>query len=688
MATLNTLRTKGGVFLAVIIGISLLAFLLGDLSSSGGALFNSSKMKVGEIDGTKISYQEYLSQIEEVTTVQEILSNTDVTGEQQTEAVRNQAWEQIIRNIVFDESLEDLGLLVSDQEALDMVNGEFISPLVSSLFVDRTGAFNKEQMRNFVANLDMDETGRSRFFWNYLEKEMAQERAMTKYTSLLTQGMFTNNLEVESNLANNKFTNNIRYVNQPLNAVADSLITVTDKEIRDYYDTHKEQYKQAETRNIEYVVYEAVPSDEDYANAKKEIETLAAEFKATEDVKQFVSLNSETPFNSTYLKKSELPDTLQNFAFNAKKEDMAGPIFENDTYMLARVTDVKELPDTMGARQILLPTTSTKIADSLVNVLKEKKSTFEELVAEYSLDKETPGGDMGRFNPGRMINEAFSNALQNAKVGEIITVPSPYGLHIIEITYRGELYPKAQLGIISYKVEPSETTQQIAFSQASTFAAKLNDGKTSFADAANEAGSAVRFAQISAGDTNVEGLNRSKEIVRWAFEAKEGDASNVISIDDANIVVKLVATTAHGYAPLDRVKAEIRSEILMAKKQEYLKAQVAQATSLDEIAEKDNITPKEAENINFSSYYIPELGVAPEVIGAISASSSGTLSKPVGTRYGVVWFEITNQEATEPNSVEQERVVLQTNSLTAIQARIYNAVLQNADIKDNRVKFF
>ena len=688
MATLNTLRTKGGVFLAVIIGISLLAFLLGDLSSSGGALFNSSKMRVGEIDGTKISYQEYLNQVEEVTTVQEIISNTDVTGEQQTEALRNQAWEQIIRNVVFDESLEDLGLLVSDQEALDMVNGEFISPLVSSLFVDRTGAFDKEQMRNFVTNMDMDETGRSRFFWNYLEKEMAQERAMAKYTTLLTQGMFTNSLEVETNLANNKFSNNIRYVNQPLNTVADSLITVTDKEIRDYYDLHKEQYKQAETRNIEYVVYEAVPSDDDYADAKKEIETLAAEFKATEDVKQFVSLNSETPFNSTYLKKSELPDTLRNFAFSAKKEDMAGPIFENDTYMLARVTDVKELPDTMGARQILLPTTGTKLADSLVNVLKEKKSTFEELVSEYSLDRETPGGDMGRFNPGRMINEAFSNALQDAKVGEIITVPSPYGLHIIEITYRGELYPKAQLGIIRYKVEPSETTQQIAFGQASAFAAKLNDKKTSFAEAANEAGSAVRFAQISAGDTNVEGLNRSKEIVRWAFEAKEGDASNVISIDDANIVVRLVATTAHGYTPLDRVKAEIRSEILMVKKQDYIKAQAAQATSLDEIAEKDQSTPKEAESISFSSYYIPELGVAPEVIGAVSATSTGVLSKPVGTRYGVVWFEITSQEATESNSVEQERVVLQTNSLTAIQARIYNAVLQNADIKDNRVKFF
>ncbi len=688
MATLNTLRTKGGIFLAVIIGISLLAFLLGDLSSSGGVLLNSSKMNVGEIDGTKISYQEYLNQIEEVTTVQEIVSNSDLSGEQQTEALRNQAWEQIIRDVVFDNSLENLGLLVSDQEAIDMVNGEFISTLVSSIFVDRTGAFNKEQMKNFVSNLDMDETGRSRFFWNYLEKEMAQQRAMAKYISLLTQGMFTNNLEVETNLANNKFTNNIRFVNYPLNTVADSLITVTDKEIRDYYDSHKEQYKQVETRNIEYVVYEAVPSEEDYENARKEIETIAAEFKATEDVKQFVALNSETPFNGTYLKKSELPDTLKNFAFNAKPEDMAGPIFENDSYTLARVTDIKELPDTIGARQILLSATDSKLADSLVNVLKEKKTSFEELVANYSLDKETPGGDMGRFNPSRMINEEFSNALLNAKQGEIITVPSPYGLHLIEITYRGELFPKVQLGVITYKVEPSETTQQVSFGQASAFAAKLNSDKASFADAANEAGSSVRFAQIKAGDTNVEGINQSKEIVRWAFEAEDGDVSNVISIDNTNIVAKLVATTEHGYTPWNRVKAEIQNEILIRKKQEYIKTQTAQLTSLDEIAAKDNLTSKEAESINFNSYYIPELGVVPEVIGAITATTTGTLSKPIGTNYGVVWFEITSQEETDLNSPEQEQVVLQTNSLTAIQNRIYNAVLQNANIKDYRVKFF
>ena len=58
MATLNTLRTRGGVIVSIVIGIALLAFLLGDLSSAGN-MMNARKMRVGEIDGNKIGYLEY-----------------------------------------------------------------------------------------------------------------------------------------------------------------------------------------------------------------------------------------------------------------------------------------------------------------------------------------------------------------------------------------------------------------------------------------------------------------------------------------------------------------------------------------------------------------------------------------------------------------------------------------------------
>ncbi|MDE6183714.1 MAG: SurA N-terminal domain-containing protein, partial [Rikenellaceae bacterium] len=154
MATLNTLRTKGGVILAVIIGISLLAFLLGDLANSGGVLLGSSKMNVGQINGQTVTYQEYLAQVERITRAQQIATGTENLSEQQRQQVRNAAWESIARQLSFNESLENLGLIVTDDELTDMVTGQWVSPIVSSIFRDpQTGVFDPGMLSDYVAHL-------------------------------------------------------------------------------------------------------------------------------------------------------------------------------------------------------------------------------------------------------------------------------------------------------------------------------------------------------------------------------------------------------------------------------------------------------------------------------------------------------------------------------------------------------
>ena len=189
MATLNTLRTKGGAVLAVVIGVSLLAFLLGDLAGSGGILFNSSKMNVGRINGETVTYQEYLNRIERITRSQQIATGNENLNDEQTRQVRNAAWESIARELSFGPSLENLGLVVGPEELTDMATGEWISPVISSIFVNpQSGRFDPEMLNAYVSNLDADPTGNSRFFWKYIENEMSNERAMSKYMSLVAGG--------------------------------------------------------------------------------------------------------------------------------------------------------------------------------------------------------------------------------------------------------------------------------------------------------------------------------------------------------------------------------------------------------------------------------------------------------------------------------------------------------------------
>lgn len=692
MAALNTLRTKGGVLLAVVIGISLLAFLLGDLATSGGTLFNSARMSVGEINGEKVSYQEYLSKIEQLNLVQQIITGNDALTEEQSQAVRATAWEQLMRGLSFDESLENLGLTVSDQESIDMVEGEFVSPIITSLFTNpQDGMFDKNLMRNYIATLDDDASGRKRFFWNYIESEMLEDRAMSKYMALVEQGIFVNDLEVEQGVAANDNYYNVKFVAKPLSSVPDSLIKVSDADMRSYYDKHRRLFKQTDSREINYVVFDALPSDKDYEDAAAYVKTLAEELKATEDIQQYVKLNSQMPFNAVYLKASELPEGLRDFAFKSSPDSVYGPVLENDVYTIARVIDVKQYPDTVGARQILLSPTDTKLADSLYNVLSKNTADFAALANQYSVDKQSAGGDLGKLTPaliGTPELADFTKALLETKQGEVVKVTTPYGIHIVEVTYRGPLFPKALVGTVIYSVDPSDETQQIAFSKAAKFTDAVSGKNADFDKVVNEEGISKRVARLRAGDNAISGINQSQEVVRWAFNAKEGDVSDVISIGESNLVAKVIDVREHGEIPFDKVKEDIRPEVLREKKIEYVANEMSGASSLDELAGKLGTEVKEAAEINFNSFYVPEMGVAPRVIGAITALPENTLSKPIAGGVDVVVTEVVGKENRNETDAAQERVVLQTNAETEVVGRVYNAVFGLADIKDTRIKFF
>lgn len=689
MATLNTLRTKGGVVVAIVIGISLLAFLLGDLATSGGALMGSSQMNVGEINGKTITYQDYLNKVEQLTSVQQIATGRESLDEEQTTAIRANAWEQITRENAFNGSLVDLGLLISDDEALDMADGEFVSPIVSQLFQNpETGLFDQNEVRRYVTTLDEDATGRKRFFWNYIESEMTNERSMSKYMALVQNAVFTNNIEIENAVKAANTTYSFSYTGKSLSTIADSLVKVSEADYKKYYDTHKNLFKQLESREIEYVVFESLPSADDYATADKAVQTLATEFAATEDVEQFVSLNSQSKFDPSYYSANELPEGLKDFAFTASNTSMYGPILESDKYTMARVIDVKDMPDTVAVRQIILASTDTKLADSILQVLKSKPSEFDVLLAQYSLDKQTPGGDLGRINPRQLGNLAeVADKLYNSKQGEVFIAKSPYGIHVMENTYRGPLSKKAKVGVVEYGVEASERTIQDAFNKATTFVNSAKGKNGDFDKAVEESALSKRVARLRAGDNAVSGINQSHEIVRWAFGAKTGAVSDVISIGESNIVVRVANSQEHGYAKLENIKKDILPEIQRQKKIELLSAEFS-GSSLSDVSSKLGTDIKDVSDINFNAFFIPELGIAQRAIGLASTVAENTLSKPIEAGNDVIVMSVTGRTTVDETNFETQKVVTETAEQTDVFGRVYNAVFNMADIKDSRIKFF
>ena len=282
MATLNTLRTRGGIIVSIVIGLALIAFLLGDLLSSGTGLMNARKMKVGEIDGTTIGYIEYTNRADLLTSVAQAMSGKDALTAEEQDQTRNLAWESMIMKYAYQPGFEELGLMAGEGEQVDMVSGVYISPIIGGTFVNRNGVFDPAMLKNFIDNVDADQSGRAAMMWNYMKEQMVDQRVMSKYVTLITKGLFVNDLEVELGLEAANHTYDARFVMQEYRTIPDSTVTVSDSEIRSYYKSHKNMFKQIASRDIEYVMFDMLPSKEDYAEAEKYINELAAEFAASE----------------------------------------------------------------------------------------------------------------------------------------------------------------------------------------------------------------------------------------------------------------------------------------------------------------------------------------------------------------------------------------------------------------------
>ena len=684
MATLNTLRTRGGVIVSIVIGIALLAFLLGDLSSAGN-MMNARKMRVGEIDGNKIGYLEYTEQVDYLTGIQQTMTGKDALSSEEQMQVQNFAWDNLLNKYVLAPGFEDAGILVSENEQVDMVDGNYISPVITGTFVNpNTGVYDPAMLRNFVSNMDQDPTGKAGMIWNYMKNQMVKQRLFTKYVGLVSKGIYVTDLEVEQGVNNANSLSNIAYILKEYSQIPDSTVTVPESDVRKYYKEHERMFRQSASRDIEYVVFDVLPSQDDYAAVEKTVNEMAAEFAAAENPFQFATLNSQIPPVKRYLTENQLPAPLAGYAFGPDSKQMYGPVLDNDVYTMARVADVKMLPDSIGARHILLPADKKAQADSILTALKGGAS-FAELSEKYSIDPQ--GGDLGVFSPDQMVEE-FSQAALDTKQGDFFETTTRFGIHIGQVTSKSKPVKKVQLAVITDKVEPSEATQQAVYGKVSQFIAAANGSAENFAKAVSDNALSKRVARIHNTERNISGMDNSREIVRWAFNAEQGDVSPVTEVDGNYVVALLTGVSEDGIAPLTAVSQNIATILRQQIKGKMLSDSLSGGTSLQAVATKVGAEVKEAGDVDFNSFYVNGVGVEPALIGAVSAVQPGALSKPVVGMAGVYLFDVTGRQNTDNVTSESERARLESMGLSYLSERVSQVLVEAANVKDNRVKFF
>lgn len=688
MASLQTLRNKGGVIVAIVIGIALLAFVMGDLVTSGSTLFGASQNNVGEIDGTSISNQQYANQINYLTEIEKISTGSEAMTDERSNSLRVQAWEQLIREYAFKPSVAKLGLSVSEAEMVQLVGGAYVSPIIAQIFANpQTGQFDAQYLRSFVANMDQDPSGRLAMFWAYLQSEVSDQSLLFKFKSLIDKAAYVTGFEAEqmAQIGGSNYVAN--FVAQRYDAISDSTITVSESEVKAFYEKSKNMFRQQNVRQIEYVVFEALPSQTDYAQADKYINELVSEFQASQNIQQFVSLNSQSPMDSRYYKEGEMTGELGDFAFKATTDQIYGPSLDGDQYTVARISDVKVIPDSVNFSHIVVLPSQKAQADSIVDVLK-KGGKFAELAAAHSIDDQTKmkGGEVGTIDP-QTLPEQFSKVLFDAKKGDVVTVTTPGSLHVIKVNDRKGDGRKVQLGVVKYTIEPSANTRNEAYGKSNSFASATGASGQSFADVAAEKSLSIRTATIGANDRNVQGLAQSRELARWAFNSKKGEVSKVMEFGDSFVVATLTTVRQEGVASYDEVKNQIATMVRMQKKGEMLAQKMSGASSLDELASKLSTSVINASEINFSTYVIPEIGFDPAFAGGIVGMNDSKLSKPIIGMAGVYVAKVDGKLENQI-SPELERARLNADVQQRAFEDAYQAFLKMSNIKDERYKFY
>ncbi|MDR1886766.1 MAG: SurA N-terminal domain-containing protein [Prevotellaceae bacterium] len=697
MATLETLRTKAGVFLSVIIGIALLAFIVNaDTLATARAIFSSDN-DMGKIAGNTISYEEFENLLEYNTGIYKIsymmYSQEAPMNDEVNESLRNKTWQELIMKYVLGTQYEKIGLDVSDAEVADLtVTGTNLSPRITQIFANpETGTVDRAQLSNFVQNMD----GITKAWWVDLEKQIRDEQLYSRYSQLDTKSNYINSLDVEHALAGEKNNVEFSYVLKDYISVPDSLISYREADIKNYYDKYKAKYKSTRSRDIEFVAFNVTPSASDYERVMYKMEDLQVKMDtiAPAAMPLFVKMNSEAPFDDLYYKKGELPAVLDSVVFK-KEAGYVLPYYQDgNAYNLTGIVAFKSIPDSVKADHILFSPENTVKVDSVLELLK-KGAKFADLAREFGTDGTAAnGGELGWFDFKGMVRP-FSDSCFYKPVGSLLKVQTQFGVHIIKIRDAKLYNNKVQLATVKKVIRPSKETYQNYYAQANRIASQSEGNLEKFRAACVEEGVSPRIeTNIGLENKTIAQYQRVSALIHWIYRADVGEVSDVIEIDDRNTYVVAALTEAReaGISPLKQVRTQIIPEIVKEKKAEYLISQMADAkkdaATIDDVAAKLNLTVTNVSPaINFNSSYIPALRV-PEykLLGAVTSTPENQLSEPVAGESGVYLYFVTSiTENTQAQTPEAIKSRLELNNYSTTYMTLHN----KAEIVDNRGRFY
>ena len=717
MAAIGAIR-KHGVLLLVIIGLALLAFILGDLSNVHRTFSN--KYVMAKIDGKKMD-QQYSKQYEENTALMKLLQNKTSFEDNETYQIHEMTWQQMLQDAVLDKQLAKLGLTFTPQMIED-----FKENMVASLSTQQPNQFiaqfanalaqlyGPENAMGIISNIETlanQDQGKEIYnAYQALVRFAVSAEKQQNYFALAQNTLyFSDPLAKQLAKDNNMAMVSLMTVNPELTAFQNMKPEVSEKEMKDFYNTHKKDMfdLQADNRDINVAVFPINPTPADLKAIEDSVRKDFTSF-TQQSIAEFNLSKGNGVVDSTYFKESDitLPE-LDSLIFKSSVGSFIEPfLYENVKWYFGKVFGAANRPDSVLVATIELPFKTAqykeapyskkeahRIADSLVEVIKSNQANIFALQPNYLYGREQ--GDTTFWLAERGTMSTLYNNLLETPNGGIYLYKAPNGYIVFQVLDRTQPIEKRQFVLYDYDVNASEATFNALRSQANEFAAGVSNNEEFIANAAKKGIQVVNGERVTSMMANVGQLPNCRDIVSWAFsdEAKKDNISDVFNIDRMYFAVACVAQVREkGVQKYKDAKDDIKTILERKNKLNMVADQLNKdlASGFDAVAQKYSVAANDSVMLSFAGDYYMNRGVDSKAIGQIFSLPVNKSAAVCGNNmvYVVNVKELRDGQASqnlmmEKNYLQNELVGRERNENTLL-----NYLISQSKVLDNRVRFY
>jgi peptidyl-prolyl cis-trans isomerase D len=705
MPLMTKMREKLTLVFAIFAGLFIVYIVLDwgmDISGRKSAKMQKGEI-IGVVNGENITYQQFNAQVERSVQMFKEQYKAD-PDEGQLSQIREEVWNMMLSEILMKQELEKMGLSVTDQEVRDWVNKlpETLPDMIRKNFVDSTGAVNRQYLQQAIQAQDPQ----VKEFWMQSETLLRQARLQAKMASIVLSTVRATEGEILQKYNDDNIKVNAKYVFfDPASYVKDNEVSVTDDEIKDYYEKHKNEFKQEDSRRLRVAIFPIQPSKQDSADVQNILKTVQEDMKKGIDFKSLVDMHSETKYSdSTYVKHGQIgSEELEKKVFDSKEGDIIGPVQDGNSIRMIKIINSREgKDDYIRVAHILLKfddkNKDAKKAEAAALVARIRKGeSILDLAKQLSQDPSVQqnGGDLGWQGKGFYAKE-FEDAAFKAKVGEVVgPVETQFGFHVIKVL--GKDSREVNLADIKLSITPSSDTKENTYNSARDFMNLAKDGD--FNSASKVVPAIIQETQWFGKKGFIPGIGYNSAISKFSFNNKVGSVGDVYKIAQAYLVIQISDSKKEGFRDLTEVKDFLRTTLVFKKKIEKLKGYVAglrnQIGNGEPIEKLSQLDPKAV--VTSTGEFaiggsITGIGKDGKVIGKLEKLQANSISGPLEGSRGIYVFNLITKTQFNESDYASKRNQILGQIMQEKQNQFYSewiqSMIDNAKIEDNRDKYF